>query len=52
MGYLKEQVATPDQTVEGIIIALEDDQRLHWALAAVPNVTFYRYRIDFQLIPN
>ena len=49
MGYLMDQVASEGQVVEGIIIALEDDQRLRWALQAVPNVRFFRYRLDFKL---
>lgn len=50
MGYVKEQIAEPDQTVEGAIIALEDDQRLKWALAAVPSISFYRYQVSFKLM--
>lgn len=50
MGYVKEEIAEPDQTVEGAIIAFEDDKRLRWALAAVPNVAFYRYEIRFKLV--
>lgn len=50
MGYVKEQIAEPDQTVEGVIIALEDDQKLRWALAAVPSITFYRYQVSFKLV--
>jgi len=50
MGYIKEQIAEPDQIVEGAIIALEDDQKLKWALAAVPSVSFYRYQISFKLV--
>ena len=49
MGYLMEQVASEGQVVEGIVIALEDDQKLRWALLAVPNVRFFRYRLDFKL---
>jgi restriction system protein len=49
MGYVKEQVAENDQTVEGAIIALEDDQKLRWALLAVPSISFYRYDISFKL---
>ena len=49
MGYLMEQVASEGQVVEGIVIALEDDQKLRWALMAVPNVRFFRYRLDFKL---
>ncbi len=50
MGYVKEQIAEPHQTVEGAIIALDDDQKLRWALAAVPSISFYRYQVSFKLI--
>ena len=50
MGYIKEQIAETDQTVEGAIIALEDDQKLRWAIAMVPSITFYRYQISFKLV--
>lgn len=50
MGYVKEQIAEPDQTVEGVIIALEDDQKLRWALAAVPFISFFRYQVSFKLV--
>jgi len=50
MGFVKEQVAEDDQTVEGAIIALEDDKRFRWALMAVPSIAFYRYEISFKLV--
>jgi restriction system protein len=50
MGYVKEEIAEADQTVEGAIIAFEDDKKLRWALAAVPHVSFYRYEIRFKLV--
>lgn len=50
MGFVKEQVAEADQAVEGAIIALEDDQKLKWAIAAVPQISFYRYQISFKLV--
>lgn len=50
MGYVKEQIAEPDQVVEGAIIALDDDKKLRWALAAVPSISFYRYQISFKLV--
>lgn len=50
MGYVIEVLAEKGQTVKGAIIALEDDQRLRRALAATPNVTFYRYQISFKLV--
>lgn len=38
------------QTVEGVIIALEDDKKLRWALLSVPAITFYRYKVSFTLV--
>lgn len=50
MGYVKEQIAEAEQTVEGVIIALEDDQKLRWALLAVPSISFFRYQVSFKLV--
>jgi restriction system protein len=50
MSYVKEVLAEEDQTVHGIIIALEDDKRIRRALAMVPNIDFYRYEISFRLV--
>ncbi len=49
IGFIRDQIAAPHQTVEGAIIALEDDQKLRWALSAVRDVRFYRYEIKFDL---
>ena len=49
MGYVKEELAEAGQTVEGAIIALEDDAKIKRALAVTPNIAFYRYKIDFKL---
>jgi restriction system protein len=50
MGFVKEQIAESDQVVEGAIIALEDDQKMRWALMSVPSITFYRYEVSFTLV--
>ncbi len=50
MGYIKENVAEKNQTVEGVIIALEGDKRMRWALMNVPSISFYRYQVSFKLI--
>lgn len=52
MGYVKEELAEEGQRVKGVIIALEDDQRIRRALSVVPDVTFYRYQVSFKLIPS
>jgi restriction system protein len=50
MGYVFQELAERGQTVKGVIIALEDDQRIRRALAAAPNIAFYRYQISFKLL--
>lgn len=50
MGYVKEQIAEDDQSVEGAIIALDDDQKMRWALLSVPSISFYRYQVSFKLV--
>jgi len=50
MGYVKEELAEKEQSVKGVIIALEDDQRIRRALAVVPTIDFYRYQINFKLV--
>jgi len=49
MGYVKEQLAEENQMVKGIIIAMEDDQKMKRALSMVPNIEFYRYEVSFKL---
>lgn len=49
MGYVLSELASDGQAVRGVIIALEDDQKLKRALAATPSVDFYRYTVTFKL---
>lgn len=49
MGYVLEELAEENQTVKGVILALEDDLRIRRALAVAPNIEFYRYQINFKL---
>jgi restriction system protein len=50
MGYAAQELAEPNQKVRGVIIALEDDQRIRRALAMTPNIDFFRYQISFKLL--
>lgn len=50
MGFVKEELAEPQQDVRGVVIALEDDQRLRRALAMVPDIDFFRYEVSFKLV--
>lgn len=51
MGYVAQELAEEGQTVKGVIIAQEEDQRIRRALAVTPNVSFYRYQVSFKLLP-
>jgi restriction system protein len=50
MGYAAQELAEASQKVRGVIIALEDDQRIRRALSVTPNIEFYRYQISFKLL--
>jgi restriction system protein len=49
MGYVVEKIAEENQTVKGVIIALEDDLRIRRALKVTTNISFYRYEVSFRL---
>lgn len=49
MGYVKDELCEPNQTVKGVIIALEDDLRLRRALSVAQNIEFFRYQVSFKL---
>lgn len=50
MSFVQDELADEGQTVLGIIIAHEDDQRIRRALSMTPNITFYRYQVSFKLV--
>ncbi len=49
MGYVKEELAEPNQKVKGVIIAFEDDIKIRRALTVTPNIDFYTYKVQFKL---
>ena len=51
MGYVLEEIAEDHQQVRGVIIALDDDQRIRRALQIAQGIEFYRYEVKFNLIP-
>ena len=50
MGFIKDEVCQNNQTVKGLIIALDDDLRIKRALSVTQNINFYTYKINFELI--
>ena len=49
MGYVKEVLAEANQSVRGVIIAFEDDIKIHRALSVANNIEFYTYKVSFKL---
>lgn len=49
MGYVKDELAEKNQEVKGVIIAFEDDVKIHRALSVAQNIEFYTYKISFKL---
>lgn len=52
MGFVQDMLAEADQTVRGVVIALDDDQKIRRALTMVPSISFYRYEITFKLVKS
>lgn len=49
MGYVKDELLEPEQSVEGVIIGREDDARIRRALSVTHNIRFMKYRVEFHL---
>ncbi len=52
MGFVMQELAEKDQTVRGVIVALDDDPRLRRALSMTPTIDFYRYQVSFKLVKS
>ena len=50
MGYAKDELCEDGQSVKGLIIGLEDDNKLRRALSVTTGIDFYRYIVDFKLV--
>ncbi|GAC1461858.1 MAG: hypothetical protein PVSMB10_18930 [Pseudarthrobacter sp.] len=49
MGYVQDGLLEPGQSVEGVIIAQEDDPRIRRPLSMTRNIRFMNYRVEFHL---
>jgi len=49
MGWIKKNLASNNQEVKGLIIALEEDRNIRLSLDVVNNVKFLKYKI-FELV--
>lgn len=51
MGYVQD-LAEKGQTVKGVIIALDKDNRIRRALSMTPSIDFYQYEVTFKLVKD
>ena len=49
MGFVKDELVEPGQTVRGVIIGLDDDKRIQRALSVTQGIDFYKYEVNFKL---
>ena len=50
MGWVIEDLAEKGDSVEGLIVAQAEDDRLRYALKATQDIRFLRYEVDFRLL--
>jgi hypothetical protein len=50
MGWVKKHKATGSENVRGIIITSTPDDRIKYAMLVANGVTFYTYRVSFDLV--
>ena len=49
IGWIQAHLAQHGESVEGLVIAASGEDKLHYALTAVPAVSFKRYEVEFRL---
>lgn len=49
IGWIQAHLAQAGETVEGLVIAASGEDKLHYALSAVPCVSFKSYEVEFRL---
>ena len=50
MGWVEENLCTPQQSVNGLIIAHQKDENLRLSLSQNDKIRFLRYEVDFRLV--
>lgn len=49
IGWIQAHHAQPGESVEGLVIAARGEDKLYYALSAVPSVLFKSYEVEFRL---
>jgi restriction system protein len=51
MGWVRQNIAKPNQKVRGVIIAKEMDEAMRYAVDNQQDIKILQYRVDFSLSP-
>ncbi len=49
MGWVQNEMIEAKETVEGLIISKTGDDKIDYAVSAVPNLAFMTYEVEFRL---
>ena len=49
MGWVRENLASPEEKVQGLIISHSEDKKIRYALKHTSNVELNLYEVDFNL---
>lgn len=52
ISYVQDELAEIDQDLKGIVIALDDDERIRRVLPMVPSIEFDKYKVSFNLLKD
>lgn len=52
MGWVKQNLAKPRDSVEALLIGRRVDERTRYAASMVPNMRLMRYEVSFKLLPE
>lgn len=52
IGWVKKNLAEPGEKVEGLVISRQADDRIRYAIAAIPDVRLNLYEVEFRLKPD
>jgi hypothetical protein len=52
IGAVRREVAEEEDAIEGLIIAQDATDKLRYALGELSSVTFRRYKVEFELLPD
>ena len=50
MGWVRKNLASVDETVEGLIVCRQNNKKLQHAISGLPNVRCMTHQVSFKLV--